>query len=90
MKKQGKVLNTILSVFLGILSLAWVYPVFMVIMNSLKKETAISTGTAFKLPTADGFAAHLPADGEGNLPALQLVYYREGVVTQSNIEVNNG
>ena len=28
----------------------------MILMNSLKKESAISTGTAFKLPTADAFA----------------------------------
>ena len=28
----------------------------MILMNSLKKESAISTGTAFKFPTADAFA----------------------------------
>ena len=32
--------DNITSVVLGILCLAWVYPVFMILFNSLKKETA--------------------------------------------------
>ena len=48
--------DNITSVVLGILCLAWVYPVFMILFNSLKKETAISTGTAFQLPTSETFA----------------------------------
>ncbi len=55
MKKQG-IGNTILTIFLSVLSLAWVYPVFMILFNSLKKETAISTDTVFQLPTAETFA----------------------------------
>lgn len=42
------------------------------------------------MPTPTGFAAHLPTDEGGNLPSLQLVYTREGIVTCSPIEVNNG
>ena len=42
------------------------------------------------MPTPTGFAAHLPADEEGNLPSLQLVYTRDGVITRSDIQVNNG
>ena len=42
------------------------------------------------MPTPTGFAAHLPADAEGNLPALQLVYTRDGIAKCSPIEVNNG
>ncbi len=56
MKRKSKAINTVLTVLFVILSLAWVYPVVMVIMNSLKVETAISTNTAFKLPTPDTFA----------------------------------
>lgn len=37
-------------------SLLWIYPIVMILFNSLKKETAISTSTAFTLPTADTFA----------------------------------
>ena len=55
MKKQG-IGNTILTIFLSVLSLAWVYPVFMILFSSLKKETAISTDTVFQLPTAETFA----------------------------------
>ena len=56
MKTANKLANTIWTVILTILSLAWIYPVFMILMNSLKIETAISTNTAFKLPTLESFA----------------------------------
>ena len=46
----------ILSVILGILCIAWVYPIFMILFNSLKKETSITTGGAFQLPTSESFA----------------------------------
>ncbi len=55
MEKKRTVRDYILSVILGILSIAWIYPIFMIIFNSLKKETSISTGTAFQLPTAESF-----------------------------------
>jgi raffinose/stachyose/melibiose transport system permease protein len=32
------------------------YPIVMILFNSLKEETSISTNTAFKLPTAETFA----------------------------------
>lgn len=56
MKKKKSIANTIWIVILTIAALAWIYPIIMILMNSLKKESAISTGTAFKLPTADVFA----------------------------------
>lgn len=56
MKKQTKAFDTIMTVILGILCLAWVYPVIMILLNSLKVESAISTGTVFQLPTAETFA----------------------------------
>ena len=56
MNIKKKVGNTILVVILTILSLLWIYPVFMILINSLKKESAISTGSVFKLPTAETFA----------------------------------
>ena len=56
MKKENKVRDTALIVFLAILSLAYVYPVFMILMNSLKDERAITTSAAFLLPTAETFA----------------------------------
>ena len=56
MKKKKSIANTIWIVILTIAALAWIYPIIMILMNSLKKESAISTGTAFKLPTADALA----------------------------------
>ena len=56
MNTKKKVGNTIVVVILTILSLLWIYPVFMILINSLKKESAISTGSVFKLPTAETFA----------------------------------
>ena len=53
---RKKVTNTIWTVVLSIASLIWVYPVFMILTNSLKKESAISTGTVFQLPTSATFA----------------------------------
>ena len=56
MEKKRTLRDNILSGILGILCIAWVYPIFMILFNSLKKETSISTGSAFPLPTAESFA----------------------------------
>ncbi len=56
MKKKTSLSNILLTVFLTILSIAWVYPIVMILLNSLKLESAISTNTAFQLPVAETFA----------------------------------
>lgn len=56
MRSRNHGVRTLLSVFLTILSVAWIYPVVMILFNSLKQENAISTNTAFQLPTAETFA----------------------------------
>ncbi len=56
MLKRDKVVNRVLSVIFIFLSLAWIYPMFMILMDSLKQERAITTSSAFQLPTADTFA----------------------------------
>ena len=56
MEKKRTVKDNILSAVLAILSLAWIYPIFMILFNSLKKETSISTGTAFQIPNSGSFA----------------------------------
>ena len=56
MEKKRTLKDSILTVVLGILSLAWIYPIFMILFNSLKKETSISTGTAFQIPNSGSFA----------------------------------
>ena len=56
MKTRNSGVRTLLTVFFTILSAAWVYPVVMILLNSLKQENAISTNTAFQLPLAEAFA----------------------------------
>ena len=56
MEKRNRITNGILTFIFAILSLVWIYPVVMVVLNSFKVERAISTNTAFKLPTSDTFA----------------------------------
>ena len=41
--KKDRRINTVLSVLFTILCIAWLYPVFMILMNSLKTERAITT-----------------------------------------------
>ena len=53
--KKDRRINAVLSVVLGILCVVWMYPVFMILMNSLKTERAITTTRAFELPSADTF-----------------------------------
>ncbi len=59
-KEQGvfqakRTLDACLSIFLGILSLVWLYPVALILLNSLKAETAISTTSVFELPVGEAF-----------------------------------
>ena len=55
-KAQEKKSNAIWSVILGILAVLYMYPIVMILFNSLKTERSISTNTAFKLPDAESFA----------------------------------
>ena len=56
MRKKKQIQDTVMIVFLGILALLYVYPIVMILFNSVKRETAITTAGAFTLPTADTFA----------------------------------
>lgn len=53
--KREKVVNRILTVVFTILSLAWIYPMFMIAVNSFKQESAINTTSVFELLNADNF-----------------------------------
>ena len=50
-----RVVDIALIVLLTALCIAWIYPVFLILINSLKLETAISTTTVFELPLGDKF-----------------------------------
>ncbi len=56
MKKTAQRSNRVWSVVMTIVCVLYMYPIFMVLSNSLKVENAISTSTAFELPSADTFA----------------------------------
>jgi len=55
MKERRKKINTVWTIILTVLAIAFVYPVFMILINSFKTERAISTSTVFELPGADTF-----------------------------------
>ena len=55
MEKERRT-NKVLSVVFTVLSLAWIYPMFMIAVNSFKQESAINTTSAFDLVTADNAA----------------------------------
>ncbi|MEG2652486.1 MAG: carbohydrate ABC transporter permease, partial [Ruthenibacterium sp.] len=52
-KKRPGLLWTILFTILSVL---YLYPMLMILQNSFKTETAITTAAAFQLPTAETFA----------------------------------
>ena len=56
MKRMVQSSNRLWSVVMTIVCVIYTYPIFMVLSNSLKVESAISTSTAFELPTAETFA----------------------------------
>lgn len=56
MEKKSKVIDTFWVIVLAVLCVAYVFPVVLVLLNSFKIETAISTSTTFQLPTAETFA----------------------------------
>lgn len=55
MKAKENISKIILFVILCVLAVLWIYPVFMILINSLKGDTFISTSTVFKLPDARSF-----------------------------------
>ena len=72
--KRDKIINKILAIFFTILSLAWIYPMVMILMNSFKEETTITTSTAFDFVTSEnsaGFANYIAAlEKQGFLAAF--------------------
>ena len=54
MKK--KAIDAALTCLMTVLALSFVYPIFLILFNSLKEETSISTNTVFTLPTSENFA----------------------------------
>ena len=55
-KTKKSMWSTLGTIFFSIICVLYMYPIVMVVMNSFKKETAISTATTFDLPTGETFA----------------------------------
>ena len=56
MIKQKKLWDNILTVIMALLCLLWIYPIVLILLNSLKKEGTFTTSTVFQLPTSETFA----------------------------------
>ena len=56
MEKRKSIKSKILFVVLLVISLAWIYPIFMIFINALKEDRSITTSTVFQLPTSETFA----------------------------------
>ena len=56
MSKQRKAWDTVLVVVMILLCLLWVYPIVLILINSLKVEGTFTTSTVFQLPTKETFA----------------------------------
>lgn len=52
MAKKNTIIRSLLTVFLSLLTLVWIYPIFMILINSFKADKYISTNTVFTLPDA--------------------------------------
>ncbi len=82
MAKQKKIeqytpLSKVLTVFFAVLSIAWLFPIFEVVINSFK-ENAFVNLDPFALPNSEsyvGFANYLKGMTFGNYPFLKSVSY---------------
>ena len=75
MPKQKKMWDNILTVIMSVLCLLWIYPIVLILLNSLKKEGTFTTSTVFQLPTKETFAG--------------LSNYVYGVTKMGFLSVNN-
>lgn len=76
-KKKGKVSKIVLTIVFSVISLFYVAPVFIVLMNSFKSKTDISA-SPFSLPDADSFVAFDNFENGiffGNYPFYKSVFY---------------
>ena len=79
-----RVVNVLLTVLLAALCVVWLYPVLLILINSLKDELAISTAMVFELPTQATFAGlHNYTYGITQLNFLQSFGYSATITITS-------
>ena len=85
MKNRKSISDTLMTIILTVLSIVWVYPVIMILFNSLKVETAISTNTAFDLPTAETFTGLLNYINAVNSKGFVDAFFTSLVITITSV-----
>ena len=65
---ENKKKSPVATIILTIICILWMYPIVLILINSLKKETAITTAGVFGLPTSETW------NGIANFVASGLVY----------------
>ena len=77
LKKKSKAASTSLTVVFSILSVVYILPILVVLMNSFKENSFVKTET-FKFPTAESFVAwanYIKGMTFGNYPFFKSVLY---------------
>lgn len=77
MKKKKNIGKTLLTLLFSIISIAYVMPIFEVLINSFKDNAFVNTDT-FALPNAEsfvGWANYIKGMTFGNYPFLNSVFY---------------
>ena len=54
-RRKQQSINSLITVILSIICVIWMYPILLIVFNSLKVESAISTNRIFELPIGDAF-----------------------------------
>ena len=83
-EKRGK---DLLSLFFALFSIAYVFPVFMVVVNSFKQNTFVKTET-FAMPTSESFAGwgnFIKGMTFGGYPFASSVYYSVVITVLSTV-----
>ena len=57
MKTKKKISDVIVTLIMTVMAVSFVYPIFMVLINSFKANTSISTDSVFQLPNKESFVA---------------------------------
>ena len=82
-EEKGKL---VLTIVMSIISLAWVFPVVMVAINSFKKTDYVRGDTTFNLPSGDmfaGFANYAKGMQFGNYPFWKSVVFSVAITVLS-------
>ena len=84
MQRHGK---NMLSAFFALFSIAYVFPVFMVVVNSFKQNTFVKTET-FAMPSAESFAHwdnFVKGMTFGGYPFVNSVFYSAVITLISTV-----